>query len=223
MGLIELKVIFSVVVFVTGGFGVLIPWVLRGGAPGERSMAWGDTFAGGVLGGAGLVHLLSGGADAFRTIAPGMNYPLAFALAGVGFLLVLFIESVIVADPDSRVSPLHCGSKGASHEIGPQGGESHPLTFILLLVLSVHSIIVGMALGVQSSLSRTLIVFAANHGPQGGGRLRAWCQLSPGRVFAAEERSGGFLLRHDPARHFDGHDHRRAGFFRRTSNLRGDL
>jgi len=124
-------------------------------------MAWGDTFAGGVLGGAGLVHLLSGGADAFRTIAPGMNYPLAFALAGVGFLLVLFIESVIVADPDSRVSPLHCGSKGASHEIGPQGGESHPLNFILLLVLSVHSIIVGMALGVQSSLSRTLIVFAA--------------------------------------------------------------
>jgi zinc transporter 1/2/3 len=163
MSLIELKVIFSAVVFVTGGFGVLLPWVLRGDIPRERFMAWGDTFAGGVLGGAGLVHLLSGGAAGFRDVAPGMNYPLAFVLAGAGFLLILLIESAIVADPDPRVSPLHCGSRGASHEIGlrTQVAGSDPLTLILLLVLSVHSIIVGVALGAQGSISRALIVFAA--------------------------------------------------------------
>ncbi|MEJ2724163.1 MAG: ZIP family metal transporter [Deltaproteobacteria bacterium] len=163
MSLVELKEMVSVVVFITGGVGALLPWVLGEGAPGERFMEWGDTFAGGVLGGAGLIHLLSGGVGAFRAIAPGLNYPLAFVLAGAGFLLILLVESVVVADPDPMVSPLHCGSRGASHEIGPQShaAESHPFTFILLLVLSVHSIIVGMALGAQSSLSRMLIVFAA--------------------------------------------------------------
>lgn len=163
MSLIELKVIFSVAVFITGGAGVLLPWVLEGDATRERFMAWGDIFAGGVLAGAGLVHLLSGGVDAFRAIAPGLTYPLAYVLAGAGFLLILLIEAVIVADPDPMVSPLHCGSRGASHEIGPHAhaGEAHSSAFILLLVLSVHSIIVGMALGAQSSLSAALIVFAA--------------------------------------------------------------
>ncbi len=163
MSLTELKVIFSVLVFISGGAGVLIPWALNDGAPGERFMAWGDTFAGGVLAGAGLVHLLSGGADGFRSLAIGLNYPLAFVLAGAGFLLILLIEGVIVADPDPSASPLHCGSRGASHEIGPQAytAGSHPFVFVLLLVLSVHSIIVGMALGAQSSPAMALIVFIA--------------------------------------------------------------
>lgn len=51
MSLIELKLLLSMVVFISGGFGVLLPWVLRGGAPGERYMASGDTFTGGVLAG----------------------------------------------------------------------------------------------------------------------------------------------------------------------------
>ncbi len=163
MSLIELKIIFSVVVFVCGMAGVLLPWARRGGAPGERFMAWGDTFAGGVLGGAGLVHLLSGGVEGFRNLTPGLNYPLAFILAGAGFLLILLIEGVIVADPNPAESPLHCGSRGASHEIGPQAhtAKPHPLILVLLLVLSVHSVIVGMALGAQSSLSSALIVFIA--------------------------------------------------------------
>jgi zinc transporter 1/2/3 len=195
MSLIELKVILSAVIFVTGAVGALLPWIFLGGASGERFMVWGDTFAGGVLGGAGLVHLLSGGAGAFRVIAPSLDYPLASVLAGAGFLLILLIESVIVADPDPRVSPLHCGSRGASHEIGPQTypGESHPFTFILLLVLSVHSIIVGMALGAQSSLSRTLIVFGAIMGH------KAMAGFALGVSY---RRAGSSLVRTAPAAAF---------------------
>jgi hypothetical protein len=47
MNLIELKLTFSAIVFIGGAFGVLIAWVPRGGATGERFMAWADTFAGG--------------------------------------------------------------------------------------------------------------------------------------------------------------------------------
>ena len=80
MSLIALKAIFCGLVFICGGVGVLLPWVLGRGDRAERLMAWGDAFAGGVLGGAGLVHLLSGGANEFRALAPALEYPPAFVL-----------------------------------------------------------------------------------------------------------------------------------------------
>ena len=164
ISLIELKAIFSGLVFIGGGVGVLLPWALGRGERADRWMAWGDAFAGGVLGGAGLVHLLSGGADEFRALAPALKYPLAFLLAGAGFLLILLIEAVIVVDhPDPSVSLLHVRSGNAGHEIGHQcpAARPHPAIYLLLLVLSIHSAIVGVALGAQRSASNALIVFIA--------------------------------------------------------------
>jgi zinc transporter 1/2/3 len=163
MGLNAQKVIFSVLVFISGGLGVLLPWVGIRGDHRERFMVWGDTFSGGILAGAGLVHLLNGGTAKFHALAPQVKFPLAFALAGAGFLLILFIEAVVLADPDPSQSPLHCGSGGASHEIGPhlRTSNRNSVGFILLLVLSIHSVIVGLALGAQTSPSEALIVFIA--------------------------------------------------------------
>ncbi len=126
-------------------------------------MIWGDTLAGGALLGAGLIHLLSGSVEGFQNLAPGLGYPLAYLLTGAGFLLILLIEAVLMADHDPNNSPLHCGIGGAGHEVGagPQTQERHPYTFILLLVLSVHSVILGLALGAQTSLTSALAVFIA--------------------------------------------------------------
>jgi zinc transporter 1/2/3 len=163
MSLAEWKVVFSVAVFATGILGVLLPWALGRGASSPRFMAWGDTFAGGVLGGAGLMHLLSDGTNGFRAVLPGLEYPLGFALAGAGFLLILLIEAVVATGPDLGEPALPCGAGGASHEIGPgtRPPERHPYSFILLLVLSVHSLIIGMALGAQRSLTTALAIFIA--------------------------------------------------------------
>jgi solute carrier family 39 (zinc transporter), member 1/2/3 len=163
MNLIELKLIFSAIVFFGGAFGVLMAWVPRRGAAGERFMTWADTFAGGVLAGAALVHLLEAGADSFRALDPSIKFPLAFVLAGAGFLLMLLIEGVIVANPDLSQSSLHSGSRGASHEVSPQihSSEPHPFIFVLLLVLSIHSVIVGLTLGAQSSAASAVIVLIA--------------------------------------------------------------
>lgn len=163
MSLAGVKVVFSVAVFLMGVFGVLSAVALRSGASGTRFMAWGDTLAGGVLAGAGLAHLLSDGANGFRAVAPGMDYPVAFVLAGVGFLLILLIEAVIVPGGDQTEAAFHCGAEGTSHEIRPWShrGERRPYSFILLLVLSVHSVIIGMALGAQRSLTTALAIFIA--------------------------------------------------------------
>jgi zinc transporter 1/2/3 len=195
VSLLWLKIVFSAAVLVTGAAGVLLPWVLRSAARNERFVAWGDTFAGGVLGGAGLIHLLSGGAAGFRQIVPTLRYPLAFALAGLGFLLILLIEGVIVADPSPGESPLHCGSRGASHEIGPRAHTErrHPYTLVLLLVLSVHSIILGVALGAQSSLTSALAIFLA---------IMAHKGMAGFAVGVSYRRSGAALRRMTPVAAF---------------------
>jgi len=164
MSLVELKALFSGLVFIIGGAGVLLPWGLGRGSRAERFMAWGNAFAGGVLGGAGLIHLLSSGVRDFRALAPGLNYPVAFVLAGASFLLMLLTEAVIVADhPDPGASRPDAGFGKAGHETGPQAlsFKPHPVIYVLLVVLSIHSLIVGMALGAQGSMFETLIVFIA--------------------------------------------------------------
>ena len=71
---------------------------------------------------------------------------------------------MIVADhPDPSLSLLHVGSGSPGHEIGPQAliVQPRPVIYLLLLVLSIHSVIVGIAEGAQSSASKALIVFIA--------------------------------------------------------------
>lgn len=159
-----IKVVFAVAVTVVGLAGTVLPWILGGRGASERVLALSDTFAGGVLGGAGLIHLLSGGIDAFRTALPSLAYPLALLLAGFGFLLILLIEGVIVAGhPGHEESAPQSASAAIQHEMdwhpGGLGSAAYPV--ILLTVLSVHSVILGLSLGAQSALSGAVIVFLA--------------------------------------------------------------
>jgi len=159
-----IKTAFVPVVFAVGLGSALLPWVLGSRGSSDRALALGDTFAGGVIGGAGLVHLLGGGIDGFRAAAPGVHYPLALLLAGVGFLLILLIEGVVV--PGRSPGDGHGGGRptGSHHEIGwppVTTGRQVPYAVILLVVLSVHSVVLGLALGAQRTVSGALLVFLA--------------------------------------------------------------
>ena len=77
---------------------------------------------------------------------PGLNYPLAFVLAGAGFLFILLIEAVMVADhPGPSFLLLHVGPRSGSHNGSPQAltVNPHPVIYVLLQALSIHSLIVG--------------------------------------------------------------------------------
>lgn len=159
-----IKVAFAAVVAVVGLSGTLLPWVLGGRGASERGLALSDTFAGGVLGGAGIIHLLGGGIDRFHAALPSVAYPLALLLAGVGFLLILLIEGVIVPGHAGHdTSPPQPASAAVQHEIDwhPGGSGSAAYPAILLVVLSVHSVILGLALGAQSAVAGAFIVFLA--------------------------------------------------------------
>lgn len=157
------KVAFAVAVASVGILGTILPWLLDRGGAGQRALALSDTFAGGVLGGAGLIHLLGAGISQFRASLPNVAYPLALLLAGVGFLLILLIEGVIVSDhwrPEAERK--RDRSVAIQHEAGWNGRQSRAFyPAILLIVLSVHSIILGFALGAQQALAGAIIVFLA--------------------------------------------------------------
>lgn len=159
-----IKVAFAGAVAAVGLSGTSLPWVLGRRGTTERSLALSNTFAAGVLGGAGIIHLLSAGIDAFHTALPTLTYPVALLLAGGGFLFILLIEGVIVpSHPGHVASPPAPSSAAVQHEMDwhPGGLGSSVYPVILLIVLSVHSVILGLALGAQSALSGALIVFLA--------------------------------------------------------------
>lgn len=91
-----IKVVFAGAVAAVGLSGTFLPWILGRRGSSERVLALSDTFAAGVLGGAGIIHLLSAGIDGFHAALPTLAYPLALLLAGGGFLFILLIEGVIV-------------------------------------------------------------------------------------------------------------------------------
>jgi zinc transporter 1/2/3 len=186
MSLALLKTTIAITILIAGLVGALLPWLLRTKLPSERLMARADTFAGGVLAGAGLIHLLPSGIEGFHTFVPRLEYPIALLLAGLGFLLILMIESVVTPEQSPADNPERAhrsqhpsAANSGAPDLEQSGSDFGPAVcpeldygprqlektghyaFILLLVLSVHSIIVGTALGAQESFYDVLVIFVA--------------------------------------------------------------
>ena len=104
MNLFLIKIAFALVIFVLGWVGALLSLLPRRGGPSVKFMA-------------GLIHLLSGGMDAFQRMAPTQQYPFALLLAGAGFLLILLIEGVIVTGPPAATLHGSYHSVGTRHEL----------------------------------------------------------------------------------------------------------
>ena len=138
--------LWAVVIAVVGGFGVFAPWLAaRGGN--KMAIAYGNSFAGGVLLAAGLIHLLGDANDGFATVYPNLDYPAAFAVATFTFILVLGLERVIpraIESGGESEDPESAALIGAG-----KGGGFAP--YLLLITLSIHSIIAGLTLGISTA------------------------------------------------------------------------
>jgi zinc transporter 1/2/3 len=144
MDILLIKAIFLVTIFFSGVAGGWLPFRLSGSARGERALNLGHAFAGGVFLGAGLIHLLTDGQEHFENWLGGFDYPFTFLIAGVGFLLVLCIERVII----------HGENLHETHTM-----KTHP--YLLTLVLSIHSVIAGVALGLEGASLTAIALFVA--------------------------------------------------------------
>lgn len=95
--------------------------------------------ASGVFLGAGLVHMLPDAASRFD--AAGQRYPWAFVICGAAFLLLAALEAITQGDDAT------------------EQGEALPL--LAALMLGVHSLLAGAALGATTHTAALLLVFIA--------------------------------------------------------------
>ena len=126
-----------------GGFVALRPFDER-----RRDILFslGSAFAGGVFLGAGLIHLLGDSVEHFAAVAPDLEYPLAYLLAAAAFAAILFLERVL-------------GTHAASIAALSESATIYP--YLLAIVLSVHSVLAGMALGAEDTIAGWLVIFIA--------------------------------------------------------------
>lgn len=149
MEILEYKLLAIGVIWAAGlGAGL---WPVLTGADGhERFFSLGNAFGGGVFLGAGLMHLLPDAIENYSSLfGPGWDYPLASLICAAGFLLVLWIDKVIIGADEDHFA----GAVAAP--------RSFFAPYMLALVLSVHSVIAGVALGVESQLAASAALFLA--------------------------------------------------------------
>jgi len=149
-----------VVIFLVGGGGALLPMVMQARVS-PKVMSRGNAFAGGVLLAAGLIHLMGDAAAGFAQVHPDLDYPVAYAIASAAFLFVLALERVLPS-PSS-------GDPEADAFVGA-ASTSRSTPYLLLVTLSIHSLIAGVALGTdeaQSSFLVLLIAILAHKGSAG--------------------------------------------------------
>jgi zinc transporter ZupT len=101
----------------------------------------GESFASGVFLGAGLLHMLPDATNAF--IKAGYHYPLSFLIAASIFLLLLLLEHISVSLQH------HTNSLVSS------------LVLLTTVMLSIHALLEGTAVGISADFVTTLIIFVA--------------------------------------------------------------
>lgn len=131
-------------ILLAGLLGVLFAAKLEKMKRRETVIRLANTFAGGVFLGAGLLHMFGDAQVKFAQAMPGMEYPVVPLLVGIGFLTILLIDKVLLTVGDEADIP---------------GGGIYP--YVLMLALSVHSIITGVALGLESQMVTMLAILIA--------------------------------------------------------------
>lgn len=143
MSPLAIKIIAGLAIFGIAIVGGMIPILVAKQQASRRYLSLGNALAGGIFLGVGFVHLLPEADEALRNV---VDYPLAPLLAALGVGLLLLIDRVVL--------------EGRNSMLGQEEERTRPpfYAFVLLIVLSVHSIIAGMALGLQPEAAAVLVV-----------------------------------------------------------------
>jgi len=135
---IILKCCAAVAIFVCGLIGAQAARAVRG----DTASPWlglGNCFAGGVFVGAGLIHTLSDSASLFNELYPNLDFPLWAVVAAVAIIALMWIDK-------SLGRRKHTGELSA---------------VTLFIVLSLHSILAGIALGLEAHPVQAVAILIA--------------------------------------------------------------
>ncbi len=160
MDLVATKLLLAAAVLLVGWAGGALVLGRSSRSPDGRFLSWGNAFAAGVFLGTGLIHSLGEASGLWRDL--GWDYPVAFLLAAASFCMILLFEHVLLSDDAHAMIHAHTGEP-LEHE--GHGHHHHPVReaspTALVVALSAHSVLAGLALGAQRLMASTLIIALA--------------------------------------------------------------
>lgn len=110
----------------------------------RRLVFCGEYFSRGIFFGGGLIHMLPDAEQKFSAIFPTLHYPIATTICAFTIYSLQFLEQGL-----SQILHLN-------HHF-----RTNLSSYILTIFLSIHSILLGAALGVEETLASILIIFLA--------------------------------------------------------------
>lgn len=137
MDLITIKIISFVSILGIALIGGSIPFWWAKWTESERFFSLGNAFAGGLFLGVGFMHLLPEGIEQLSHFS---DFPLGTAVATAGFALLLLIDRVLFPENDLG-------------EVVKESGTQTIYPYVLLCMLSIHSIVAGIALGLEQHIA----------------------------------------------------------------------
>lgn len=143
MTLLMIKIFAALAILTVGIIGGSIPLLAARWSAGRRFFSLGNALAGGIFLGVGFTHLLP---EANEMLADVVDYPLAPLLAAAGMAILLWVDRVYF----ESVGPMLPG------EIPDARRPVYPV--VLLAALSTHSVITGIALGLEPEVAASLLV-----------------------------------------------------------------
>ncbi len=141
MTLLVYKLIAALLIFLVSIISIIHPLKKKHAPKHSESAHLGDALASGIFLGAAFFHMLPDSIRLFNHLYPVMTYPLAEWISVMGFLFLLLLE---------RLS-LNYSAKSALHAI----------PYLLALILIVHALIEGAALGIGETFTETIMLFIA--------------------------------------------------------------
>ncbi|MDE0103381.1 MAG: ZIP family metal transporter [Bryobacterales bacterium] len=141
-----IKIWATVAILAAGVIGGLIPILATRRSAGDRFLSLGNALAGGTFLGAGFLHLLPEAAEVLDEV---FEYPLGPLLTVTGVCLLLLIDRVLF----ELFRPISAGASKLGHK------PHHHL--ILLVVLSIHAAIAGIAVGLETETATLLLLAGA--------------------------------------------------------------
>lgn len=133
-------------------------WAATVSRSSERGQGLANAFAGGIFLGTGLLHFA---VEARRGwAATGSTYPWAELLALSAFLALLFIEHVALSDAAHAAVHAHSTGTHDQHDHPPSGAD-HGKVVGVLVALSLHSFLAGLALGIAGDSTEVSLAAVA--------------------------------------------------------------
>ena len=153
-----MKLILTLVVVAISLFAGRMAFRARHSSQDHPWLGMGETFAAGVFLAAGLVHMLGDSDSTF--VSAGVDYPFAPMLCGATLMILLWIEQI----------------GHAKAAVSSEQADILPVTATVML--SIHSLLMGAAFGITTSLSIAIAVFIAVIAHKGAASFALALELS---------------------------------------------